>query len=107
MRLASVKECPTSPKLLTFDAGTDLVGLARDELSHHDHFRYHSNSIAIESQDGRLVITGRLPSFYLKQVLQTVLRALPEVQQIDNRIDVVSCHGLSSTQDSIHRSART
>lgn len=106
MRLASVKTRPAPPKLLTFDADACLVDLARDELSHHDHFRYRANSITLESHDGRLVITGRLPSFYLKQVLQTVLRTLPEVQKIDNRIDVVSCHGLSSTRHPVCRSAR-
>ncbi len=106
MRLASIETRTAPPKPLDLNDGADLVDLARSELSHHDHFRYHTNSITLESQDGHLVITGRLPSFYLKQMLQTVLSTLPEVQQIDNRIDVVSCHGLSSTRNPASRSAK-
>jgi hypothetical protein len=31
-----------------------------------------------------------LPSFYLKQALQTDLKQLPGIRQIDNRVDVLS-----------------
>lgn len=41
-----------------------------------------------EFHDGSLVLNGRVPTFYLKQVAQTVVRQLPEVRRIDNRIDV-------------------
>jgi hypothetical protein len=39
-----------------------------------------------------------LPSFYLKQVLQTLLRDLDGVTRIANRVDVVSPTGLSSVR---------
>ena len=73
-----------------------IVCQARKQLSQCDHFRCHCHSIDIEYQRGDLVLMGRLPSFYLKQVLQTVLRGLPGVDQIKNRVDVVSPTGLSS-----------
>jgi osmotically-inducible protein OsmY len=41
-----------------------------------------------EFQDGRLVLNGRVPTFYLKQVAQTIVRQLPAVRRIDNRVDV-------------------
>ena len=37
-----------------------------------------------------------VPTFYLKQILQTWLRKLDSVKQIDNQVDVVSATGLSS-----------
>jgi len=73
-----------------------IVSQARARLCQHDHFRCHCESIDIDCREGRLVLMGRLPSFYLKQVLQTVLRGLPDVQRIDNRVDIVSPTGLSS-----------
>lgn len=88
-------------KLLTVDTGSNLVELVDRELSHHLQFRYHLDSLSIDSQNGHLIITGQLPTFYLKQLLQTVLRTLPEVQQIDNRVDVVSCRSLSSVRQTV------
>ena len=41
-----------------------------------------------EFHDGSLVLNGRVPTFYLKQMAQTVVRQLPAVRRIDNRIDV-------------------
>ncbi len=105
MQSTKTKTCSTTPKLLTFDVGSGVLGRACGELSQHDHFRYHLDSIFIDYQKGRLIITGRLPSFYLKQMLQTVLRTLPEVQQIDNRVDVVSSRGLSSIPRPAERSS--
>ena len=83
------------------EAGRDtmeeqVISEAREQLSKHDQFRYRADSIGIQFHDGRLVLIGRLPSFYLKQVLQTALRGLPGVKQIDNQVDVVSSNGLSS-----------
>jgi BON domain len=52
--------------------------------------------VSLRSADGVLIIRGRVPSFYLKQVLQTLLRGIDGVDQIDNQVDVVSSSGLSS-----------
>ena len=43
-----------------------------------------------------LILSGRLPSFYLKQVLQTIMKNVPGVTHIVNQVDVVSPRGLSS-----------
>lgn len=79
-------------------ADNRIVSQARARLCQHDYFRCRCKSIDIECREGRLVLMGRLPSFYLKQVLQTVLRGLPDVQRIDNRVDVVSSMELSSVK---------
>ncbi len=41
-----------------------------------------------ECHNGHLVLRGRVPTFYLKQVAQTLVRQLPQVRQIENRLDV-------------------
>jgi osmotically-inducible protein OsmY len=44
--------------------------------------------ISCEFHDGVAVLRGTVPTFYLKQVAQSVVRKLDGVKQIDNRIDV-------------------
>jgi osmotically-inducible protein OsmY len=48
-----------------------------------------SHQITCECHDGVLVLRGRLPSFYEKQVAQEALRTLEGVDQIVNQIEVV------------------
>ena len=57
-----------------------IVQGATLQLLQHTRFRYHLESVAVESHDGRLLLRGQLSSFYLKQVLQTTLRDLPGVK---------------------------
>jgi hypothetical protein len=45
-----------------------------------------------------LTLHGNVPSFYLKQVLQSILKDVPGIERIDNRVDVVSAAGLSSVR---------
>lgn len=52
-------------------------------------FRGRSHLIHIEHHDGNLQLDGRLPSFYLKQMLQTILRDVDGVARIDNRVSVL------------------
>lgn len=39
---------------------------------------------------GTLTVSGRVGSYYCKQLAQVLLRDLPGVERVDNRIDV--CH---------------
>ena len=56
------------------------------------------NQVTFSYSQGILTLEGRLPSFYLKQVLQTLLRGLDGVTRIVNRVDVASPTGLSSVR---------
>ena len=62
------------------------------------HFSLHWREISCCYEKGVLTLQGRVPSFYLKQVLQTTLKGIPGVRRIDNRVDVVSAAGLSSVR---------
>ena len=77
---------------------TDLTLLARQQLEHHPHFRGRLAAVGIEQKGKTLFLSGRLPSFYLKQLVQETLRTVPGVQGVRNEIDVVSPHGVSSVR---------
>lgn len=79
-----ISEVPTSPK----SSESGLVAAAWKALSQDPHLRDNARLLQIEEQNGTLVLAGRLSSFYLMQVLQTVLGKLDGVKSLDNRIDV-------------------
>jgi len=70
----------------------------KGRLSQSCHFTRHWREIDCGFTDGVLTLHGSVPSFYLKQVLQSILRDVPGVRRIDNRVDVVSAAGLSSVR---------
>jgi hypothetical protein len=76
----------------------DVRQLAREVVAQHSHFHGRAGSFQFVQRDDTLVVRGCVPSFYLKQVLQTVLRTVDGVRSIDNQVDVVACDGLSSVR---------
>ncbi len=63
----------------------DQVKLILEQLTC---FRAPSCVIHIDERDGTLVLSGHLPSFYLKQLLQTTIRGIDGVKEIDNQVSV-------------------
>ncbi len=47
-----------------------------------------------ECNNGVLVVRGCVPTFYLKQVLQTLLKGLEGVRRIDNQVQVDASEGV-------------
>jgi hypothetical protein len=80
-------------------ARNDLSIAARQYLESHPHFRGRCGGVCIAQEGRNLFLTGRLPTFYLKQLVQEAVRHVPGVQSIYNHIDVVSSHGMSSARD--------
>lgn len=64
-----------------------VVGRARDALENHPHFHKRTDSIEIRFLHDRLLLTGTLPSFYLKQQAQEAIRSVGTFA-IDNQIVV-------------------
>ena len=79
-------------------AWIDPIRTARALLAEHDHFFGRTDRFEFEQADEVLVVRGQVPSFYLKQLLQTALRAVAGVERIENRVDVVCSDGLSSVR---------
>ncbi len=73
-----------------------IVSLAHQCLESHFHFRHHCQTICIKWTGDRLVLSGQLPSFHLKQLAQEALRGLDVT--VVNQIEVVCSNGLSSSQ---------
>jgi len=45
--------------------------------------------ISCDVREGVLTLLGRVPSYYLKQLAQSIVGSLPGVQRIDNQLEVV------------------
>ena len=67
-------------------------------LADSSHFRGHVHCVTTDYGDGVLTLRGCVPSFYLKQVVQSLLCDLDGVDWVDNQIDVVNSTGLSSVR---------
>jgi osmotically-inducible protein OsmY len=67
-------------------------------LEHHPHFRGRVSDVFIEHEGRTLYLTGHLPTFYLKQLVQEAVRHVPGVLEVHNLIDVVSADGMSSVR---------
>jgi hypothetical protein len=85
----------TQPLTTTSNRG-ELSAVARQQLERHPHFRGRVNALTIDQHGKTLYLAGQLPTFYLKQLVQEVVRRLPGVQNIHNEIDVISPYGVSS-----------
>jgi hypothetical protein len=77
-------------------SSTNVEQRARKLVAQHSHFRRRADDFRYEYCNGALMVRGAVPSFYLKQVLQTVLMGLEGVALINNQVNVVSSEGLSS-----------
>ncbi len=62
---------------------------ARDLLRRHPHFTGRADGFKFELFDNKLVVRGRVPTFYLKQLLQHALQQLDGIEEIDNRVEVM------------------
>jgi osmotically-inducible protein OsmY len=77
----------------------DLSTVARQYLESHPHFRGRTSGVSVVQEGRNLCLTGRLPTFYLKQLVQEAVRHVPGVQNVINQIDVVSASGVSSARN--------
>jgi len=76
----------------------DLSHLARQLLERHPHFCGRVSRVTIKHEERNLYLSGQLPSFYLKQLVQEAVRHLPGVDFVYNEIDVISADGVSSVR---------
>ena len=69
--------------------------LAFDLVDTHSHFHRRASRFDFQCSDDVLIVRGHVPTFYLKQLLQSVLRELDDICTVDNQVQVASSHGLS------------
>lgn len=61
-------------------------------------YAFYLNSITWSFEKGQLTLNGRVPTFQLKHMLETLLRDVAYVDDFVNNVDVISSTGLSTTQ---------
>ena len=91
-KLNSERGIPMSPLRRTSSNST-LRQQAIELLESHPYFKGRSKWIGMEFEKGQIRLKGRLPSFFLKQVVQEILRELPGISRIHNDIVVATPHG--------------
>ena len=64
----------------------------RDRLESHAHFRGRAHLFRLDVLGDSIVVSGKVPTFYLKQLLQEAIRAMPDVPRVENRVDVMFEH---------------
>ena len=66
----------------------DVVQQAQELVAQHPHFRGRSQLFDFDFVDGVLVVDGRVPTFYLKQLLQHTVQKMSGVRRVDCRVVV-------------------
>lgn len=74
------------------DSIPDLLSVVLQSLEADPIFRGRLTlrSIQIEVEGDRLVLNGRLPSYYLKQRLQEIIRRVAGVRDVENLVEVTN-----------------
>jgi hypothetical protein len=73
-----------------------IVQRAQTILESNLHFRGRAATFKFICRGDVLVVRGAVPTFYLKQVLQSILKDLDGVRMIHNEVQVMSATGDSS-----------
>lgn len=68
-----------------------VAASARKLVEQLPHFRTVVAQLDFQCVDGRLIVRGPVPTFYLKQILQRTLLSLEGVERLDNRVHVTYC----------------
>lgn len=74
----------------------DVVDRARQQLARECPSAYYFKDIYLEFNDGVLTLHGMVPTYTFRLLLETILSHVDGVEQVDNRVCVVSSTGLSS-----------
>jgi hypothetical protein len=74
----------------------DIEQRAYSLVNAHCHFHRRAGLFEFTCEKDVLIVRGNVPTFYLKQVLQSALQDLEGIRTIDNRVTVISSQGVSS-----------
>lgn len=76
----------TTERKLLHEA-SDCLGASSHLFLRHVRCHLEGDAVCLE---------GKVPSFYLKQTAQSLVKAIDGVRRVDNRLQVVSAYGVSS-----------
>mgnify|MGYP003574649926 CR=1 FL=1 len=92
---ATIKRSPTRAALHVPPKSVD--GQVHNRLSSCP-YSFFLNRITWEFDGERLTLEGCVPTFNMKQMLQSLLRNIDGVESLANKVDVISATGLSAIQ---------
>jgi hypothetical protein len=69
-------------------AMNDKINRIQDALSHHPRLARYTHYIGVERDGETIVLTGKLPSYFLKQVFQEMVRREIATDVLENRVSV-------------------
>lgn len=81
----------TDSKILSrLDEVSPTVSDIEMEIEKKLHFSHHAGlrHISYNIDGSTVVLYGRVPSYYLKQLAQVKLTCVPGIERVDNRIEV-------------------
>ena len=83
---SSFRPIPSWPCSTADVSGTQLA----DELQHALAASGYSplRHVGVDHNNGRVVLRGRVPTYFLKQLAQSIAASFPGVQVVDNNIEV-------------------
>ncbi|MEX2306226.1 MAG: hypothetical protein WD738_01460 [Pirellulales bacterium] len=67
-----------------------IVGRAYEILDAHTHFRGRAARFEFVCREDVLVVRGAVATFYLKQLLQRVLKDVDGIRVVDNQVTVAT-----------------
>jgi hypothetical protein len=82
----SIRLHSDSGRIKRDEHGKSLGARAEERLRRHPH--HALRRVICEVESGALVLRGRLPSWYLKQLAQEAVADLEGVDRLENRIEV-------------------
>ena len=74
----------------------DVEQQAKQRVSEGCPYAYYFRGITYHFEEGVLTLRGRVPTYYLKQILQQRLLSDFDDVTVENKVDVVNSRGLSS-----------
>jgi osmotically-inducible protein OsmY len=78
------REPVVSPPQVERDVIRAIVRIRLEQSSYRE-----LRGVSCEFHEGVLTLRGRVSSYYLKQVAQTLIRGLDGISQVNNRLSVV------------------
>ena len=77
-------------------SGQDVERSACRRLTEGCPYGFYFRDITCHYERGTLTVRGRVPTFYLKQIITSRLQDLAGASRLRNEVDVVNVAGLSS-----------
>jgi hypothetical protein len=71
-------------------AKAEVLTQAKLAIAEHGQLRHRLGDLEFELEGKTLIVRGHVPTYYVKQLLQSVLKGLDGVGRIENEVEVIA-----------------